>query len=138
MTGVGSITYLYVKNPTDSENVRNSKVCVNLNIIRNDCIDSQGQGLKDTIGYSTLIQALYVSFTLTIHSSGNKKHIVLQYLCTKMLVLPSWHVVFDAGRVVIVIYVILFSYFLSYPLMSWTSWDCDNVHALIFCWHQHK
>ena len=89
VTGVGSITYLYVKNPTDSENVRNSKVCVNLNIIRNDCIDSQGQGLKDTIGYSTIIQALYVSFTLTIHSSGNKQHIVLQYLCTKMLVLPS-------------------------------------------------
>jgi len=42
VTGVGSITYLYVKNPTDSENVRNSKVCVNLNVIRNDCIDSQG------------------------------------------------------------------------------------------------
>ena len=72
VTGVGSITYLYVKNPTDSENVRNSKVCVNLNIIRNDCIDSQGLGLKGTIGYSTLIQALYTSFTLTIHSSSNK------------------------------------------------------------------
>ena len=89
VTGVGSITYLYVKNPTDSENVRNSKVCVNLNIIRNDCIDSQGLGLKGTIGYSTIIQALYTSFTLTIHSSSNKQHIVLQYLCTKMLVLPS-------------------------------------------------